>query len=702
MDAASSSTFNIQKPSKAPACDSCKASRVLCLGRESGNTGEGCPRCILKGIKCTTTPVVRRRPVKRSVGVVMQPTKPSLHDRVKGGLNSSTTPSPSKTTAAKEHLGIFSEIPLESVRRMFEDAADAPPANHPLVIATPVRDELERVNYRLEHLPTDLRILACLLLAIAATFTGDPYVFDATPVKLETATDLNSERLLTMEPSQAQVQEEDLRVFGFRRDRFCRLLKDQSMMMAKKESVMTIPSLVNAACCVLMQLLDTFVPGLKKPKARVWSHASLVHARCLVDEIEYNPGTVVRWSAFLMSEALSAVLHTTPIPFSRQDELDFCGECEPMPIRSLGEPLPERFKTGKVSVIGASIMPFSERATAVARHISDRIQSAAARRLPTNSMEFAIALQNLQEMGLMLDVITTHATLSLLALDYHAPFASRIAYTFTVAWASLHIPLYREIRRREEELQIDLAADPNVQKQQELHQVEALSRAVRQATLSAVIRASSALNNPPSLAFTTHLEMVKLHEWTQVLLSEGESAKEMGVDRTPALLNMVRALKRAGWSQVDVSPTIAAVELQLSLGKRMAPSLAPSPHQLMQPTIPPSDTFWDGYLSSDVSNATTPTSSTASDFMAGGSAPGSLPYQPSPLGFEGMTEPFMVAPTSSSSLFSQAPFAYLDPNYGVQPNVAQLPGVATTPLPVPPLDYQFNMQNWNPLNPVQK
>ncbi|KAF5346171.1 hypothetical protein D9758_009923 [Tetrapyrgos nigripes] len=43
---------------KPPACDQCKARRVLCHSRPDGKS---CPRCLEKGIKCTTTPVVRRK-----------------------------------------------------------------------------------------------------------------------------------------------------------------------------------------------------------------------------------------------------------------------------------------------------------------------------------------------------------------------------------------------------------------------------------------------------------------------------------------------------------------------------------------------------------------------------------------------------------------------------------------------------------------
>ncbi|GAA5958413.1 hypothetical protein JCM8115_002458 [Rhodotorula mucilaginosa] len=44
------------RPKKPPACDFCKAKRVLCHPHP-----EGCPRCREKGVQCTTTPVCRRK-----------------------------------------------------------------------------------------------------------------------------------------------------------------------------------------------------------------------------------------------------------------------------------------------------------------------------------------------------------------------------------------------------------------------------------------------------------------------------------------------------------------------------------------------------------------------------------------------------------------------------------------------------------------
>ncbi|TNY17096.1 hypothetical protein DMC30DRAFT_406782 [Rhodotorula diobovata] len=49
------------KRKKPPSCDHCKAKRVLCHP-----SPQGCPRCLEKRIPCTTTPVVRRKPTRKT------------------------------------------------------------------------------------------------------------------------------------------------------------------------------------------------------------------------------------------------------------------------------------------------------------------------------------------------------------------------------------------------------------------------------------------------------------------------------------------------------------------------------------------------------------------------------------------------------------------------------------------------------------
>jgi hypothetical protein len=53
----------IKKPKKIAACDSCKHRRVLCAPVPPPGS---CSRCMDKGIQCTTTPVVRKKPVGRT------------------------------------------------------------------------------------------------------------------------------------------------------------------------------------------------------------------------------------------------------------------------------------------------------------------------------------------------------------------------------------------------------------------------------------------------------------------------------------------------------------------------------------------------------------------------------------------------------------------------------------------------------------
>ncbi|KAJ7130758.1 hypothetical protein C8R43DRAFT_1024865 [Mycena crocata] len=53
--------MSAQEPKKPPACNPCRARRVLCHPQSNGTP---CPRCAEKKIICTTTPVPRGRPRK--------------------------------------------------------------------------------------------------------------------------------------------------------------------------------------------------------------------------------------------------------------------------------------------------------------------------------------------------------------------------------------------------------------------------------------------------------------------------------------------------------------------------------------------------------------------------------------------------------------------------------------------------------------
>ncbi|GAA5880285.1 hypothetical protein JCM3774_002480 [Rhodotorula dairenensis] len=59
----------LQKRKKPPACDRCKAKRVLCHPNP-----QGCPRCREKGLECTTTPPVRRGRPRRDAAQLPVPT----------------------------------------------------------------------------------------------------------------------------------------------------------------------------------------------------------------------------------------------------------------------------------------------------------------------------------------------------------------------------------------------------------------------------------------------------------------------------------------------------------------------------------------------------------------------------------------------------------------------------------------------------
>lgn len=150
-----------------------------------------------------------------------------------------------------------------------------------------------------------------------------------------------------------------------------------------------------------------------------------------------------------------------------------------------------------------------------------------ARRQPINFAHFNSALSVLSTTRATLDLLSSHITLAALTPDHISPHLPRMSHTLVVSWATLHLPLYRELRRRmEQALEGGVELD-----QDEAARTEALSNDVRRATWNAAILLAQAVRDAPRFAFP----LTRLEEWTQVVLAEGETAAALGMEQRPTV-----------------------------------------------------------------------------------------------------------------------------------------------------------------------
>ncbi|KAF8214413.1 hypothetical protein K438DRAFT_879627 [Mycena galopus ATCC 62051] len=150
----------IVKRKKPPACDSCKARRVLCHPTTDGTP---CPRCLEKGNKCTTTPVARGRPPKPDLGTgptVNAATPVSSTDSNSASEDSEAFPLcstlNSNSLPFRQHLN----LPPELVHHLFECFTHLPQQTHPILRGDVIRDALCSVSWQIHLLPPQQKVLA--------------------------------------------------------------------------------------------------------------------------------------------------------------------------------------------------------------------------------------------------------------------------------------------------------------------------------------------------------------------------------------------------------------------------------------------------------------------------------------------------------------------------------------------------------------
>ena len=99
-------------------------------------------------------------------------------------------------------------------------------------------------------------------------------------------------------------------------------------------------------------------------------------------------------------------------------------------------------------------------------------------------------------------------------------------YTLQLAWSSLCLPLYLDLKRRVAELGQGTAASA-AERRRTQERVELLLKQMHQTTLKAARMVAQSVKNAPSLAFLTHLTQERLGIWAEILL-QAKTVEEGG------------------------------------------------------------------------------------------------------------------------------------------------------------------------------
>ncbi|KAF7316180.1 Zn(2)-C6 fungal-type domain-containing protein [Mycena indigotica] len=262
---------------KLPACDSCKAKRVLCHPQPDG---QSCPRCVEKQILCKTTYVRRGRPKKA---------EPSSQLSV---------------TPADPAVALLSNT--EVVKHLFKCFTKLAEHCHAMFLDLQFEKVLTAASWRLDLLQPQASALAHCICAVAATMAFHPDILGSDLELPESLAD-----------TVFFIPGNDFRAYGARRAHSCRILYERALRVATESCVQAEPSKYNTLSCFLLDSLEDYVESSSRP----WAASYVSHYRTFLSALLDTQPDRPLWEGYLLSESLRAVIHRKPVLITLADQL---------------------------------------------------------------------------------------------------------------------------------------------------------------------------------------------------------------------------------------------------------------------------------------------------------------------------------------------------------------------------------------------
>ncbi|ORY46226.1 hypothetical protein BCR35DRAFT_311039 [Leucosporidium creatinivorum] len=579
------------KQKKPPACDRCKAKRVVCYPELLGGS---CPRCVENGAECTTTPVTRR-----PRGTVPQEER-APRRRKRSPSHQLQSPSGADTPQDSSPEAIPVGRPLQSTVAPIQDLApdlvqhlldcfeQLPQRTHPDLPLAALRNSLQSVGWRTSLLPLSSQAFAYALYACAALVALHPSILGAG--LLPTFEELD----------RAPVETTDWASFGRRREPACRALREEAFRIAQEANVVAnYTDTTNAACCFLLDYLDNCRPFVGK-LSRPYAVALLAHARTLA-EVSEEPSFAhaMGWSAFLAIQALKSTHQGAPIIFTPGDQRMLYG-ADLLTLDQMTIKLRDASTAHDLQVVIHCVRPYTSQVIEVARKIDDTITGAFPRRRPLDEkaiIDCVAAIKRLDvvhylilERIAILHPVPTPSIFPSRQPDGVAPGPSffqsvmqAIKLVASMCYTTLVLSLHQEVQRRAREE--ESSANAWLGGERERERIARLRRQVTDMAREAARECAEGLDDLPGLAYGLHFSSYP-EAWVQILLDEVAETGQLSLENRKALSSILLVLKLSGFSYVDssVDSTIASIEAHLQL---------PSSNNLLQAPAPFPPTFLD-------------------------------------------------------------------------------------------------------------
>ncbi|KAI5895866.1 uncharacterized protein SCHCODRAFT_02573899 [Schizophyllum commune H4-8] len=589
-------TSAVTKRKKPPACDYCKARRVICHPQPDGKP---CPRCVEKEVVCTTTPTVRRKPQRRHADNT-EPTAaadaaPSTSKSCSSGASqrqagqqNAEAPPVVASVSSRESTRIgpvlswrdAHPLPAPLIEELIKVFPYLPQSQLPIVPYHRIHDKLEACGWNPSQLDAHSCVLAHCIVAVTARVSTHPMLIGADVTDTQLLEFLSSGNLM-ITPGL------DLRELGRRRDTICRGLHDEACWLAREAGITIYTSEENAASCYLLDFLESSTHSYDSSLS--WSAAMMWHVRALAESEDHSNLFSVNyrrlhWPVHLFDCALLSIGSGRSLPFTEHDERLICGlppiDIETATITLATEPL-----TGKS--IGEFIYPFLSHVIKLVRSSSENLVGPYARRQPLDEAMLTshlCAVEALQKTCVFLHACIESA-IPRVKRNWARPALANGLFITSLAVPGLLIPLHRELKRR-------LAADSSggggdavgtgghdgvgglssmtgighalPSTDYARRRLELLQRQVRALALRAVVEATRRARDLPSLPYMTHLQNTRFEEWLQMLVDESEGCDISPLERYETLERIADLFKLDGFAWVERSGAISLVESEMA------------------------------------------------------------------------------------------------------------------------------------------
>ncbi|KAJ7152056.1 hypothetical protein C8R46DRAFT_1303519 [Mycena filopes] len=536
-----------KRPNKPPACDSCKAKRVLCHPQPNG---QPCPRCAEKKTICITTPVSRGR-ARFDPALIADKAEPAELT-----MAQQFPPALPLSVAILPPAGGCPDLTPELVRHFFDCFSVLNLTANPLLEMSSIKTNLEAASFQLSLLAPQTRVLSLCIMAIASLVSFHEVVLGPGP-RPTSCNDLSFF---------AAGLPADVRGCGKRRAPICRALHGAALKAAWDTGIILQVSVENAASAFLLDILDhtdSFTPS------RPWAGAYISHVRALAPvwragnpiildvrqwEATTTPPYSGQWTAFLMAEALISTRDRKPILITLEDQLLLYGVDPPSAEEALSK-IEAATKKPDATALFDTAKAYMFHITRLARQLWSTITSDHARTKPLSESAVLQFLSALSIIHAILSHMLAHAdallaaTPPLSAQDHHG--LSGLVHGLFMGFTSLALPVYLELvefRGREAQ-----PADEHARGRLRLLEAQA-----RSMTAQAVHELACSMRYLPNVLYSPLLRLVG---YAQFALDEAEAAPVRDPERVEDLATIANHLSIVAYSH-DLTglPELALLE----------------------------------------------------------------------------------------------------------------------------------------------